>query len=142
MDGTLVLLLQGFVLEIFSSNLPKRFAQDDLADGLLDTPPPCPLLLDDLAEDRLVGELNGSTQSVAQEFAIKLPNKVLLAMDFEVASQIVEILNHLATWKLRRGIDRFTRCVKFTESADCIVVFKGIAIRIDSLVAFGTSRIA
>jgi hypothetical protein len=140
--GNLELLLVGFVAEIFSSNLSERFAKDDLTDGFLDAPPPCPLALEDFAEDRFIGELDGSPQSVTEEFTIKLPDEVLLAMDFEVASQVIEILDLLASRKLGRGIDRFTRCIEFTESSDGIVVFKSIAVRIDALVAFGTSRIA
>lgn len=53
--GTQVLLLQSFVLEIFSSDLTEGLTQDNLADGFLDAPPPCPLLLENLTEDGFVG---------------------------------------------------------------------------------------
>jgi hypothetical protein len=83
---TLKLLLQSRIPEIFSSDLPEWFAQDDLADRFLDAEGVFRLPLKNLFEDRLVGQLDRSSQRVPEEFSVELTDKVLLAMVLQVGT--------------------------------------------------------
>lgn len=80
------LLLQSRIPEIFSSDLPEWFAQDDLADRFLDAEGVFRLPLKNLFEDRLVGQLDRSTERVPEEFSVELTDKVFFAMGLQVGT--------------------------------------------------------
>ena len=86
-------------------------------------------------DERLIGELDGAAESVAEEFPAEGPQEFLLAGGGEVVAQAAGAIDGGAIGQGDGGDDRAATGIDVPEAADGVEVFEGEPVGIDAGVA-------
>src|SRR5262245_48412396 len=101
-------------------------------------------LVTHFVDERRVGEQDAAAERVAEQLAAELLQKRITARGKQVAAQAVESVDFRTVHDLRLYVDGVPAQIFFAETADGIVGFERVAIRVDAAmtaVTLGIGRV-